>query len=164
MIWWFKEIAEGAGWTYVQLLTWCKPNFVSTGKSISQDWNYMSETILLFRKGKRTPMLSDHDAGTTHNWFNVATPQSNFTDGRIHPAQMPFRLCRRILARTPGEPVLDPFAGSGQVCRAAKALGRSWVGIELVPTVAERARQFISGEMRRQPGQLSLGDEYAITR
>jgi len=142
MLWFFREQAEKAGWDYVQKLTWCKPNFV--GRKISGDWNYMSEDILLFRKGKRTPMLSNFENGvTTHNWFVEAVPQSNFKEGRIHPAQMPLRMCKKLIARTPGEPILDPFVGSGQVLRASRAYGRAFVGIELVPAVAERARKFI---------------------
>ena len=144
MFWWFRECAESAGWTYVQKLTWCKPNFV--GRKISGDWNYMSEDILLFRKGKRTPMLS-HFKVTTHNWMVETVPQSNFNEGRIHPAQMPFSLCYKIIARTPGEPVLDPFAGSGQVLRAARALGRAYLGVELVPAVANKARLFLQGQL-----------------
>lgn len=142
MLWWFRECAESVGWNYGQMLTWCKPNFVSPSR-ISQDWNNMSEYILLFRKGKRTPMLNSNGIATTHNWFVEATPQSNFKEGRIHPAQMPLRLCKKIISRTPGEPILDPFAGSGQVLRAAKALGRAYLGVELVPQVAERASAFI---------------------
>lgn len=143
MFWWFREVAESVGWTYAQKLTWCKPNFVSRGRRISNDWNYMSEDILLFRKGERTPMLS-HRKVTTHNWAVIAVPQSNYNESRI-PAQMPFSLCFKLIARTPGDIVLDPFCGSGQVLRAAKALGRSYLGIELVPGVAKKARSFVSG-------------------
>lgn len=143
MLFWFRDYAEKAGWTYGQILTWCKPNFASHPSGISQDWNIMSEHILLFRKGKRTPMLNSNGMATTHNWFVEAVPQSNFKEGRIHPAQMSLKLCKKILSRTPGEPILDPFCGSGQVLRAAKALMRAFVGVELVPQVAEKARVFV---------------------
>lgn len=139
MLWWFRDMAIDCGWTYGQLLTWCKPNFVGMSGRITNDWNYMTENILLFRKGKRTSMMNGE--GTTHNWFVEAVPQSNFTDGRIHPAQMPVSLCIRLIDRTPGEIVYDPFCGSASVLVAAKKLGRKYLGIELVPEVAERARQ-----------------------
>lgn len=143
MFWWFRPMAEQIGWHWGQMLTWCKPNFVSPSR-ISQDWNNMAEYILLFRKGKRTPMLNSNGIATTHNWFVEATPQSNFKkDRRIHPAQMPLKLCKKILSRTPGEPILDPFTGSGNVLKAAKALGRAFVGVELVPQVAEKARVLV---------------------
>ena len=137
MIWWFREIAECIGWVFSQKLVWCKPNFIGKAGRISGDWNYMTEDILLFRKGKRTPMQSGFS--TTHNWFLETIPQSNFKEGRIHPAQLPLRLCTRIISRTPGEPILDPFAGSGSVVKAANLLGRAAIGFDIVPSVVNRA-------------------------
>jgi site-specific DNA-methyltransferase (adenine-specific) len=139
MIWWFREEAERLGWTYAQMLTWCKPNFVGDTQRMSEDWNHMTEFILLFRKGKRVPM--QQGAGTTHNWFNYAVPQSNFREGRIHPAQLPLDLCKHIIGRTPGQVIADPFAGSASVLLAAHQLGRTYWGAELVEEVAARARE-----------------------
>ena len=139
MMWWTKPIAEEIGWTFGQILTWCKPNFVGKAGRIGGDWNYMSEPILLFRKGKRTPMLASYGVNT-HNWFKETIPQSNFKEGRIHPAQLPVSLCFKILARTPGDPILDPFAGSGSVLVAAKQLGRHHIGFDIVPSTCQKAR------------------------
>src|SRR5690606_16366734 len=87
MLWWFKDLAEQIGWTYVQLLTWCKPNMAG-GAAISGDWDHLTEQILLFRKGKRTPMLNGEGVNT-HNWFVETAPQSNFNghQRKRHPAQ-----------------------------------------------------------------------------
>ena len=137
MLWWFKELAITVGWTYVQKLVWCKPNFVGSAGKVTNDWNYMTEDILLFRKGKRTPMQNGNT--TTHNWMVETVPQSNFKEGRIHPAQFPVSLCLRLLDRTPGDVVLDPFAGSGSVLVAAKRLGRVAIGFDIVFDVVKRA-------------------------
>ena len=162
MLWWLRSMGEEVGWNYVQLLMWCKPNIVCPNR-VSGDWNYMTENILLFRKGKRTPMNNAWGIVNTFNWFVETVPQSNFREGRIHPAQFPFSLCKKIIARTPGEPVLDPFAGSGQVLRAARALERTYIGIELVPSVAEKAQRFIDGKpvviLRNE--QIEMAMEYA---
>ena len=147
-------MAIDVGFTYAQKLTWCKPNFVSMAKNITQDWNFMTEDILLFRKGKRTPMLSS-ELTTTHNWFNETVPQRNHKCGRIHPAQWPVNLCLRILSRTPGEPVLDLFAGSGSALIATRLLIRPFIGFELVDSVAEAARKRLSGASKL-PEQLDL--------
>jgi len=145
MLWWFRELAEIIGLTYVQKLVWCKPNFVGSAGRVTNDWNYMTEDILLFRKGKRTPMLNGNT--TTHNWMVETVPQSNFTEGRIHPAQFPVSLCLRILDRTPGNIVLDPFVGSGSVLVAAKRLARVGIGIDIVPDVIQRAKKRLDATM-----------------
>jgi len=45
-IWQFKQMAEDAGFHYVQMLTWCKPNLARGCKSIHNDWMCSSEHIL----------------------------------------------------------------------------------------------------------------------
>ena len=159
MLWWFREIAEEEGWGFSQLLVWCKPNFVSPGR-ISGDWNRMSEWILLFCKGKHTSMINTYGISNTYNWFVETSPQSNHKTGKHHPAQLPSSLCQKIISRTPGDPVLDPFVGSGQVLRAAKSLNRKYIGIELVEKVAKTARKFIAGKIKNHPQQTNfdMGD------
>jgi len=132
LIWHLKPIAEEIGWNYVQLLSWCKPNFSGKGR-INGDWNFMNEYILLFRKGKRSMMLTS-DLTTTHSWFKETAPQTNFKKDylkKVHPAQMPVNLIRRWISRTPGQVILDPFCGAGSVCIAARDMGRDYIGIEL---------------------------------
>ena len=137
MIWWFKPMSESLGWTYGQMLVWCKTN-ISSPRKISGDWNYMTDWFLLFRKGKRGPMLNSGDS-RTFNWFALATPQSNHKEKRIHPAQWPTKLMRLIISRTPGEIILDPFMGSGSALLSAKQLGRQAIGIELEERYCELA-------------------------
>ena len=52
-----------------------------------------------------------------------------------HPAYFPERLAKDHIQSwsNPGDIVLDPFAGSGTTLKAAKELGRQWVGIEVNP-------------------------------
>jgi len=147
MMWWFRELAEVVGWSFVQLLMWCKPNMVSRAKFVMGDWLPMSENILLFRKGKRVPMMNGK--ANTFNWTVATVPQSNFNGGRIHPAQLPVTLCAEIISRTPGNPVLDPFCGSGSVMVAAKKLGRSFVGFDLVWPVTVKAKRRV--DMTNKP-------------
>jgi DNA methylase. len=58
--------------------------------------------------------------------------------------QIPYQAMRRFTRR--GELVLDPFAGLGTTLIEAKRLGRFAIGVELVPSVAERARWLIGLE------------------
>ena len=146
LIWMMKPLAEEIGWDFVQLLTWCKPNFAGRGR-INGDWNFMSEFVLLFRRGKRNMMLTS-DLTTTHNWFVETSPQSNFKrdyQQKVHPAQMPVNLVRKWIARTPGQVVLDPFCGAGSVCIAAKELNRDYIGIDMSKNYCELAKDRLMG-------------------
>jgi len=147
LIWSLKPLAEEIGWDFVQLLTWCKPNLSRKIGRITGDWNYLSENILLFRKGKRTPMLRS-EISNTHNWFVETTPQSNFKKNyqhRVHPAQFPVSLIKKIISRTPGQVVLDPFCGVGSVCIAAKELNRDYIGIDMSEKYCELAKDRLMG-------------------
>jgi site-specific DNA-methyltransferase (adenine-specific) len=159
---WISQNAEGVGWKWGQLLTWCKPNFSCSPDAVSGDWNYMTEQIVLLRKGKRSPMLNG--IGTTHSFLIEAVPQSQYDDGRVHPAQFPIRLPLRLLSRTPGETILDPFLGSGTTAVAAKKLGRHFLGFEISEEYCRIARERIAlveaqpSLFEPKPEQLSLTD------
>lgn len=49
----------------------------------------------------------------------------------------------------PGQIVLDPFAGSGTTCLAAKLEGRQFIGIEQEPKYVKLARARLSAESGR---------------
>jgi site-specific DNA-methyltransferase (adenine-specific) len=52
-----------------------------------------------------------------------------------HPSQKPIALVQQLIASgsRPGDPVLDPFVGSGTTAAAAQQLQRPWLGIESNP-------------------------------
>jgi site-specific DNA-methyltransferase (adenine-specific) len=140
MLWWLRPLAEHAGWRWGQLMAWCKPNFAGKAGRISGDWNNMTEWMMLFRKGKKTPM--QNGTGSTHNYMVIPSPQRSWNeDRRKHVAQWPVRLPLRLLSRTPGEVVLDPFCGSGSALVAAKQLGRRAIGIDVDESACEIAAQ-----------------------
>jgi DNA modification methylase len=58
-----------------------------------------------------------------------------------HPHKKPAQLIEALIQQSsqPGDIVLDPFAGSGTTCLAAKSLDRRFVGIELDATYHELA-------------------------
>ena len=45
----------------------------------------------------------------------------------------------------PGDVVLDPFAGSGTTCVAAKDLGRNFIGFELLEKYVKIANDRLQG-------------------
>ena len=60
-----------------------------------------------------------------------------------HPAVFPFAMVRDHIASwsNPGDLVLDPFSGSGTTAKAAKALGRRFIGLEVNPDYCAIAEQ-----------------------
>jgi len=150
MLWWFKPLAEEIGWTHSQMFVWCKTNFVGGTRRITGEWNSMIDWFLIFRKGKKTPMLR-WDETNTVNWFRHATPQSNFGGDlhKEHPAQWPLLLIRRFVMRTPGNPVLDPMCGSGVVGKAAVLCGRDFTGIDISEAYCAISRKRIEIAQRQ---------------
>jgi site-specific DNA-methyltransferase (adenine-specific) len=69
---------------------------------------------------------------TQFNVWTIAIPQSNFTEGKFHPAQKPLELLERIITTgsKEGDMVLDPFAGSGTTGIVAQKQGRKYILIE----------------------------------
>jgi SAM-dependent methyltransferase len=77
----------------------------------------------------------------TRSWF-VANPPPRSRAERDHPAKFPEAIAEefvRFFTRR-GAWVLDPFAGTGTTLVAARRLGRSAAGLELVPRFAGLAR------------------------
>lgn len=68
-----------------------------------------------------------------------------------HPTVKPLALMRTLcrLITPPGGLILDPFAGSGTTCMAAKSEGFHYVGIELSPEYCEIARKRVAAVPRR---------------
>lgn len=138
MLWWLRPLAEEAGWNWGELLVWCKPNMAG-GARITGDWNHLAEWILWLRADKRTPMVNGH--GNTHNWFVIPSPQSQWNGDKrkLHPAQWPIDLPRRLMSRTPGSLMLDPFMGAGTGLLAAKSLGWCAIGCDVSERYCEIA-------------------------
>jgi len=143
-----REIIDRVGWKFVQLLVWYGPNMPG-GTKISLDWHPLHEFIFLCRKGKRTPMLNAGALSNCHSVLVYTRPQRNFTNGRWHPAQKPLKLIKALIARSPGNLILDPFMGSGTTALACKQLGRRFIGFEINPKYVEICNQRLAQEVMK---------------
>jgi site-specific DNA-methyltransferase (adenine-specific) len=56
-----------------------------------------------------------------------------YSGNKLHPTQKPIHALIPLVQSftLPGELILDPFAGSGSTCAAAKLTGRKYLGVEL---------------------------------
>jgi site-specific DNA-methyltransferase (adenine-specific) len=100
-----------------------------------------------------TWILRPQDAPVTafapyHDTWYFARVAGTFKEREgFHGCQMPEQLLGRIIrvSSSPGETVLDPFAGSGTTLAVAKKLGRKWIGIELSKEYVNRVKERLDG-------------------
>ena len=137
-MWKAKPHLEECGFSYIQTLIWWGRNGYSM-QLHRTTWSFRHEPILFFKKGDPGVLQS----GKPGQWYTTVIeaprPQSNFTEGRFHPTQKPVKLFKVLIARTPGDLILDPFLGSGTTVIAAKALARHCIGIEIEEKYCEIA-------------------------
>lgn len=70
-------------------------------------------------------------------------PRENWTGEVKTPTKLPTALISKMLGYSskPGDVILDPFLGSGQVATTAKAMDRHYIGFEIVKDYVEFARK-----------------------
>lgn len=79
--------------------------------------------------GKNVSNWVGRDYVYPNNVLHMATECYNRGHAATFPVALPEWFIK--LFTEPGDVVLDPFAGSGTTCVAAKQLGRRWIGIDL---------------------------------
>lgn len=137
-----KPLLEKIGFDWIQDLTWFRPNLTGGTRLIKLPWNVMHEPILLFKKGKRIPMLNEVRGWNTHDVFTYPAPQRNWIkEKKVHVTQKPIMLYLHILARTPGNTMLDPFMGVGTSLVAARYWNKKYIGIDISPKYCRIAEQ-----------------------
>lgn len=125
--------------TCAQILVWTYRN--TLGPTPTYDYKLNWQAILYYR-GVDAPPL---DSPVMVEQFSVQ--DLNAPDGRLgdrwHAWQKPDTLAERLIrhSTTPGQRVIDPFAGTGTFLLAAARLGREAAGCELNPQMVEIAHE-----------------------
>lgn len=125
--------------TYERVLVWSKPMTMSAQRA-NATWHW--EPIFWWKKGKPTLTESVSDVITANPPLFRVNPENV-----AHPTQKPLSLVRRLVDWGGGDPVLDPFVGSGTTLVAAKEAGRHAIGIEAEERYCEIAAQRCSQEV-----------------
>ena len=84
-----------------------------------------------------------------HHLWKGLTRDSEAGDRVLHPTQKPVALMAWIIGKwtEPGDLILDPYMGSGPIARAAKDLGRRYIGVEVSEDYCEIAAKRLSQEV-----------------
>lgn len=133
---------QAAGWYLRTDIVWAKPNPMP--ESVTDRPHRSHEIIFLLSKSAK--YFFDVGAFASPAGGSGAFSRSVWTipvgSGRAdHPAAFPLDLIYPcvVSSTTPGDVVLDPFAGSGSVGLACLRTGRRFAGIEIVPEFAASA-------------------------
>jgi adenine-specific DNA-methyltransferase len=92
-------------------------------------------------------ITTSDEAPTEHSKALTNVPPCKRVNTAHHPHKEPVELLSTLIAHAtaPGNLVLDPFAGSGSTCVAAKHLGRRFIGIEREAKYIAIARNRLRG-------------------
>lgn len=167
----------GRDWLFHQDIIWhkCTAGVKRAGVMIQKPYpgyyypNIMSEYILIFRKPGpkiyqgRTPeekaaaefMIDTlFTLETANNIWHIAPVPPGVID---HPAPFPEEIPYRLIAlySYPGEIILDPFTGSGQTVKVARALARKYYGYETISSYVDLANKRIGEPLSIRQKQLT---------
>ncbi len=128
----------------------CKYTAWGSWKSPASPYlKYTWEFLEVFCKGSLrkpgAPEDADIDAESFKKWvvakWAIAPEREMRKHG--HPAMFPVELARRVLLLFSfrGDVVLDPFAGVGTTCVAARRTGRRYVGVDVSREYCDRAER-----------------------
>lgn len=125
--------AEEVGFQMLDVLVFTGGGSFAKSKSMLMPRHELA--MLMRRPGPPRPINPERNIG---NVFHLPKGKGESP----HPTTKPQSWMERVVEvfSEPGEHILDPFAGSGSTLVAARALGRSATGIEVVPEYAEIAR------------------------
>lgn len=138
-----STLAYWQEWEYCFIFSKGKPasfNPISNGKRTSLG----GERLCV--NGERKPAREREDKdGRPGNVWRYAVGQ----DPTGHPAPFPLKLVKDHVVSwsRPRDVVLDPFAGSGTTLKAAKELGRRFIGIEINPAYVEICKRRVAQEV-----------------
>ena len=143
----FVDAWKSAGFRTVGHVTFPK-RYTSTSRLMRNQ----HENAYLLAKGN--PVAPELPIGDVIDWMH--------SGNKLHPTQKPLSVLAPLIEFScpRGGVVLDPFAGSGSTCLAARTVGRNKVGIETDPATYQFANRRLSGFMSRLTAM--VGGETAV--
>ena len=150
-------------WEYMFVFSKGKPKAINLIADHKNNW-YGQKTARLHSERQKNGLVIENSSyriapnreikeyGIRDNVWKYSIGRGNTTTDNYafeHPAMFPYKLAvdHIISWSNPGDIVLDPFAGSGTVLKAAKELNRDYVGIEINPKYFEICKIRVSQEV-----------------
>lgn len=134
-----QKQAEKVGFKYQNLLVWEKGNTTPNKFYLNA-----CEFILMLRKGGE-------------RWINNMGSKTilkvpNIIGGKAHPTEKPVGLMEILIANSTKENdiVLEPFAGGGSTCIAARNLKRRFIGVEIDEEYCKVANERLEQAQKQQ--------------
>lgn len=102
------------------VIVWKKHNF-----GLGWAFRHQYELIIVLEKGNPKYNLT--------NFSDVQSAHHINHDKESHPHEKPQDLIQKIIEHSTkeGQLIMDPFSGSGAICKGAKSINRKFIGIEL---------------------------------
>lgn len=128
--WMVDELQGSIRWTYVTGGAWAKVGAPGAGFH----WRGNAEPVLIYRKGRPKPTSTEILRSTHVTEQHRGRGARRWGDALEH-SEKPIDWQRNMLRcwSSPGDLVLDVYAGLGSVARACLAEGRRYVGAEIDP-------------------------------
>jgi DNA modification methylase len=126
------------------VLIWDKSELAGLGE-MRLPWKLTHEEIYIF--GERFDASFGRSGSVLRVPLRMPWTHHHQSVSGEHPTEKPVELMRRLARCLPAGTVLDPFSGSGSTLIAAKALGRTAIGIELEEKYCELAARRLSQEV-----------------
>jgi len=117
-----------------RLVTWwnCKPDFTKLGQAYKNPQD--KRIAARIEQGKMARL---------YDWWEINQVKNVSKGNNPHPCPIPYELAYRLIAITcmQNDTIIDPFAGSGTIIKAAYDLKRKAIGYEIDKSYAEYANE-----------------------
>jgi DNA modification methylase len=134
-----------------QIVSWVYPSNTAKQHRIISWWNCKPDLRLIPQPYKNPTdkrikkRIEEGKMARSYDWWEINQVKNVSKKDNPHPCPIPYELARRIILSTTkvGDTVCDPFAGSGTVLKAAKDLGRNFLGFDISEKYVEVARKLL---------------------
>ncbi|MEO5334166.1 MAG: hypothetical protein H7839_19305 [Magnetococcus sp. YQC-5] len=130
-----REALERAGLKVKATIVWHKTN--PGTQVVKTNFKSSVEYILFFTKGESGHTFNWQGENEMHNFIQtpICAGSERLTDAKkntLHPTQKPTSLLEHMMniSSHPGDMIFDGFMGVGSTAKAARNLGRKFIGIE----------------------------------